>query len=271
MNNQDLTTTIEAIKSCRFVLDEIKDFALIVFDKNYFYHIALGQALEFAGYSEDSLVNKTVHEAFPPEVVPNLLALYAPCIAGQAMEIPFTGNNHVDYFVKLRPIEVEGIVEGGMLIIHHAKSFEHKILLQYSEQTNNTLVVVNKAGKVIHTNKKASELFNKELEEIQNTDIENLESHFTNKSDWEKHFESCKDHQTNKIIISKNETPFELTTTYFQFNDEEFVHIVYRDITTEKDLETKLKEVEIMNETMINRELRIMELKQENNNLKDSK
>ena len=40
----------ESVKQLRFVLDEIKGFALILFDSNYKHHAALGEALGVADY-----------------------------------------------------------------------------------------------------------------------------------------------------------------------------------------------------------------------------
>ena len=125
----------ESVKQLRFVLDEIKGFALILFDSNYKYHLALGEALEVAGYDGLAMEGKTLQQVFDPPVVDMLKPMYDMALNGDSIDLPFTGNNHVDYFVKIRPVKDDSGVSGGILLIHQEKSFEHKLLEQFSEVT----------------------------------------------------------------------------------------------------------------------------------------
>lgn len=234
----------ESVKQLRFVLDEIKGFALILFDSNYKYHLALGEALEVAGYDGLAMEGKTLQQVFDPPVVDMLKPMYDMALNGDSIDLPFTGNNHVDYFVKIRPVKDDSGVSGGILLIHQEKSFEHKLLEQFSEVTTDSVTVVNAEGEIVFANNAICKQLGLRIDELKGSKVIDIEEKFNSQEDWDKHFKEVKEKKEltfsgTHVRANGEKYTAEIHIKYIQFNDQEFVHAISRDVTDRMEAERK--------------------------------
>jgi len=103
-------------KLLREVVRHYPNSAVFLFDHEYRYVLADGEALRNAGYQVELLVGKTLFEVLPEETVHIVQPVYDAALSGKVLEIDrFTRGRN--YWIQGRPIfNDDGAVELGMIV-----------------------------------------------------------------------------------------------------------------------------------------------------------
>jgi len=100
----------------RALLQMLPGIAVLIFDGDCRYRLAVGPALSKHGWSEEMLLGRTVEEVFPPAVVARLKPFYDDALAGRSHRYSFTDTSGNQYEVVTRPLAVSGESLGMLLI-----------------------------------------------------------------------------------------------------------------------------------------------------------
>lgn len=98
------------------ILDAFPGIAIIVFDREYRYLMAVGGALDETGLTKEGLMGKTIYELLPPDLVEYLEPFYADVFEGIANHLERTINHKV-YDMYFRPVyDYAGNVQAGIIV-----------------------------------------------------------------------------------------------------------------------------------------------------------
>lgn len=165
---------------------------------------------------------------------------------------------------------------------HSLKESEEKFKV-ITESAKDAIVMMNSVGKIVLWNKAAEQLFGYLFEEVQGKDLHKIvpffKEHQIKKERLNKFFRTGFSEMIGKSIElpvknKKGEKiEVELTVSRAQLNDEWHAIGIMRNITDRKkqqeELQARTEELEKMNKSMIGRELKMIELKEELEQLRE--
>ena len=180
------------------------------------------------------------------------------------------------YFIYVAIIEI-GLMKPYKLLFREIEIQQKELqFIQYAlENISDNVFWVGSGGEIKYANKSAQQMFGYTREEALLLNICAINPQCSPQI-WEKNWSRLK--KEGMILYeatfkSKNGKTFpaEISANYVKLGEKEFNCLLIRNISSRKITETKLssdiKKLELFNETMINRETKIIELKEEINQL----
>lgn len=156
---QDLTKQYEANQTLQrlqalqqTLLSQLPDTAVIVFDRDMRYLLADGPFLEQAGYSQDTLLNKTLHEVLTPEQVERLEPHYQKVLEGATLAFERHDDDHdLHYEAKMLPLENDNEIIGGLIVVRDIKhEIQQRQKVEQSEARFRAITELAPIGVLVH-------------------------------------------------------------------------------------------------------------------------
>ncbi|RKD93253.1 PAS domain S-box protein [Halopiger aswanensis] len=172
----------ESEQRYRTLIDNFPNGAVALFDEDLRYRIVGGTAFEEIGDAAETIVGKTVHERYPPELATRLETAFEDALEGEAssLEIAFYDRDWMTHTVPVT--DDDGEIFGGMVMVQditERKEREQKLrererrLEQYKEYTDAILdaiddvfYVVDEKGELQRWNRSVAEVTGYADEEI---------------------------------------------------------------------------------------------------------
>ncbi len=101
----------------------LPNIGVVLFDTDYRYLLAEGEAIERSGFCREMMEGRTMHEALPTELIDDLKPLYDATLNGESLRNEYVYNGRT-YTLTTVPIRHQnGTVIAGMVVIHDITSF----------------------------------------------------------------------------------------------------------------------------------------------------
>ncbi|MFN8371487.1 MAG: PAS domain S-box protein [Anaerolineae bacterium] len=112
----------------RQLVQNMRDTAVLLFDRDLRYTLAEGPFLEAAGYNKSAMEGRTLHEVISPEAHARLLPLYEAVLRGEEFQFEGTAYRDPDviyhaFFTPLR--DPSGHITGGMIVSRNITQQKH--------------------------------------------------------------------------------------------------------------------------------------------------
>lgn len=102
----------------RVLANHLPNMGVLMFDTDYRYLLAEGEALERAGYNRAMMEGHTIDEVLRPQVAVELKPLYQATLEGQSVEMDYNNANFNYHLTSIPILNHTGAVIAGMIVIH---------------------------------------------------------------------------------------------------------------------------------------------------------
>lgn len=282
------------------IINSIQDVVLVLNKKGkvIFANDNIG---EIGKYSKKELVGKrfTKLNMFKDDDMRTLKIAFKKVIKGEKipeyeMEIKRKDGEKAFIHIKGAPYKTNGEVLGAVILIRdisQQKDIRNKLFESESKykiifnSTKDIMVQIDKKGKIVDVNKKALEIGGYELDDIKGKKINALSHIFTKKSiakmvaNFAKRMlgkeigayeVEGKSKNGERLVFEINAVPM-ITSKGKKIGELAILHDITKRKIMEEELKEKVTELERINEVMVGRELKMVELKEEIKRLKNKK
>jgi len=103
--------------------NHLPNLGIVLFDTDYRYLLAEGEAIEHSGFSRAMMEGRTMYEALPPELISGLKPIYDATLNGESLHNEYAYNGRT-YTLTTVPIHHnDGTIIAGMIVIHDITPF----------------------------------------------------------------------------------------------------------------------------------------------------
>lgn len=103
--------------------NHLPDIGVVMFDTDYRYLLAEGQALEHAGFHRAMMEGRTIDEALTPELRAGLKPIYRATLEGESLQQDYVYHERTYHLTTIPIRHNDGTVIAGMVVIHDITRF----------------------------------------------------------------------------------------------------------------------------------------------------
>jgi len=143
------------------LLENFPNGAVLLYDQDLRYQVAEGMGLEISGLDKTNMLNKTVEDLFPEDVLEIVLPAYHAALKGETavVVVPYQGQTYRMHTVPVP--DPDGVIRSGMVMtqditadIEHLKSLQksEQQFREFLEKVNFIAVILDTEGRILFCN-----------------------------------------------------------------------------------------------------------------------